>query len=204
MTALPTGRRGQMLALALLALLTAAVWLGAVAPALAWYGDRGEVLAQRRVLAVRMAQVAASAPAVQAKLDAIAAAGPPVRAVLDGATDAIAGAALQQQVEDMTTQAGATLTSAEALPAEQAGAYRRIGLHVSVTGAWPVVVALFAAIDGATPRMLVDDLALQSGLMLGPNGATHPLEASFTVLAFHTGSGTPPGSGTSPGSGTAQ
>ena len=190
-TALPTGRRGQALALALLALLMVALWVGVVAPALAWYGERGEVLAQRQALAVRMAQLAASAPGVQATLDAIAASGPPARAVLDGATDAIAGAALQQQVEEMTTQAGASLTSAEALPAEQAGAYRRIGLHVSVSGVWPVVVALFAAIDRATPRMLVDDLALQSGLMLGPNGATHPLEASFTVLAFHTGTGTP-------------
>lgn len=191
MTALPTGRRGQALALGLALLAAAALWLGVAAPLLGWYADRAETLGQRRVLAARMAEVAATAPALQAEVQAAAANGPPARAVVEGATDAVAGAALQQQVQDMTAQAGATLTSAESLPAEAAGAYRRIGLHVSVTGQWPVMVALFAAIAHATPGMLVDDLQLQSGLLLGPT-TTHPLEASFTVLAFHAGSATAP------------
>jgi general secretion pathway protein M len=192
MMPLPTGRRGQMLALGITVVLIVVAWIGVVGPAVGWYQDRAETLAQRRVLAGHMAAVAATAPALQAELQAAVANGPPARAVLEGATDAIAGAALQQQVQDMTSQVGATLTSAESLPAEQAGVYRRIGLHVSVTAPWTVMVALFAAIQNATPRMLVDDIQLQSGMLLTASNATHPLEASFTVLAFHTGTAAPP------------
>ncbi len=192
MTPLPTGRRGQMLALGMTVLLIVVAWVGVVGPAVGWYQDRAETLAQRRVLAGHMAAVAAATPALEAELQAVAAKGPPQRAVLEGATDAIAGAALQQQVQDMTSQVGATLTSAESLPAEQAGVYRRIGLHVSVTAPWTVMVALFVALQNATPRMLIDDVQFQSGLLLSATNATHPLDASFTVLAFHTGTAAPP------------
>jgi general secretion pathway protein M len=192
MMPLPTGRRGQILALGITVVLIVIAWVGVVGPALSWYGGRAEMLAQRRVLAGRMAAIAATAPALQAQLQAAAASGPPKRAVLEGATDAIAGAALQQQVQDMTSQVGATLTSAESLPPVQAGEYRRIGLHVSVTAPWTVMVALLVAIQNATPQMLIDDLQLQSGVLLSASTAAHPLEASFTVLAFHAGTAAPP------------
>ncbi len=192
MTALPTGRRGQMLALGLTLVAIAVVWIGLVGPALGWYQDRTETLAQRRVLAERMAAVAATVPALRAQVQAAAAAGPARLAVLEGATDAIAGASLQQQVQDMMGQTGATLTSAESLPPEPAGAYRRIGLHVSVTASWTVMVALLTALQTAAPRMLVDDMQLQSGQLLSASNASHPLEASFTVLAFYAGAEAPP------------
>ena len=191
MTALPTGRRGQMLALGLTLVAIAVAWIGLVSPALGWYQDRTETLAQRRVLAERMAAVAATTPALRAQVQA-AAAGPARLAVLEGATDAIAGASLQQQVQDMMGQTGATLTSAESLPPEPAGAYRRIGLHVSVTASWTVMVALLTALQNAAPRMLVDDMQLQSGQLLSASNASHPLEASFTVLAFYAGAEAPP------------
>jgi general secretion pathway protein M len=181
-----------MLALGITLVVIIIGWAGLVGPALGWYEGRGEILVQRRVLAGHMEAMAATVPALQAELQAAAANGPPLRTVLEGATDAIAGAALQQQVQDMTSQVGATLTSAESLPPEQAGMYRRIGLHVSVTAPWTVMVALFTAIQTATPRMLVDDIQLQSGQLLSASKATHPLEASFTVLAFHTGTAAPP------------
>ncbi len=39
--------------------------------------------------------------------------------------------------------------------------------------------------------MLVDDVALRQSLALGP-ADSHPLEASFTVIAFHAGPASPP------------
>lgn len=182
MTALPTGRAGQALAAGLLVLALAAMWLGVAAPALDWYAARSATLANRQALAARMAALIAAAPALQAAAQPA----DPAHALLAGATDAIAEAALQQLVQDMTAQAGASLTSAEALPAAVAGGYRRLGLRVSVNGPWPVLVALFSAIERGSPRMLIDDLQLQPGLLLTP-GARMPLDASFTVLAFHSG-----------------
>ena len=185
MTALPTGRRGQALALALTLVALAIVWLGAAAPALDWYGTRAEHLAEQQTLAARMEAVAATAPALR-QIVAQGNAAPVARSVLDGATDAIAGATLQQSVQDMAVKAGATLTSAEVLPADTVGSYHRIGVHVSVTGGWPVIVALFGAIAGATPRMLVDDVSLRQSLALG-QAEEHPMQAGFTVIALHAG-----------------
>ena len=186
MTPLPTGRRGQVLALGLTVLVAALVWLGAVAPAWDWFAERSEYLAQQQTLAARMASLAASAPALRervARMDSAAAA---PRIVLDGATDAVAGAALQQAIQDMAARTGATVTSAEVLPAETAGGYRRISLRVTVTGAWPVIVALFAAVAQSVPRMLTDDVTLRPSIALGASDR-HPMEALFTVIAFRAG-----------------
>jgi general secretion pathway protein M len=187
MNALPTGRRGQALALAITVIRIAALWLGAVAPPLDWYAGRSEHLAQQRTLAARMAAVAASGPALQRQVAAAESAAPPPRAVFEGGADAVAGAALQQAVQDIAARAGATVLSAEVLPAGQAGAYRRIGMHVLVSASWPVLVAMLSDTLQASPRMLVDDLTLRQSLALGAR-ESHPMEAGLTIIAFHAGS----------------
>ena len=191
MTPLPTGRRGQALALGLALLVIAVIWLGAVAPALDWYGARADQLSRQQTLAARMASIAATAPALQRLVARMDSAAPGPRTMLEGATDAVAGAALQQAVQDMAARTGATVTSAEVLPAETAGSYRRIRLHVTATGPWPGIVALFGAVAEAVPHMLVDDVSLRQSLALGAVDR-HPLEASFTVIAFHAGPPGPP------------
>ena len=191
MSPLPTGRRGQALAVGLALLALAMVWLAAVAPALDWYGARAEHLAEQQILADRMAAIVATAPALRQVLARADSAAPAPSTMLDGATDGIAGATLQQAMQDMAAKAGATVTSAEVLPAEAVGSYRRISLHVTATGGWPVIVALFSAVADATPRMLVNDVSLRQSLALGP-ADKHPLEASFTVIAFSAGAASAP------------
>ena len=190
MRGLPNGRGGQALAVVLLVAVLALAWAGGAAPALAWYADRADYLVQQQTLAARMQAIAATAPPLQRQLAQADTAPPPARSLVDGATDAIAGATLQQAVQDMAARAGATVSSAEVLPAETAGAYRRIGLRVTVSGGWPVVVALLRALAEGLPRTLVDDLSLRQSLALGQTDS-HPLEASFTVIAFHAGQGAP-------------
>ncbi len=167
------------------------VWLAAVAPALDWYSARAEHLAEQQILADRMAAIVATAPALRQVLAQADSAAPAPRTVLDGATDGISGATLQQAVQDLAAKAGATVTSAEVLPAEPVGSYRRISLHVTVTGGWPVIVALFGAVADAAPRMLVNDVSLRQSLALGATDK-HPLEASFTVIAYSAGSASAP------------
>ncbi len=181
---LPTGRRGQALAVAILLLVLAVAGLGAVAPVVGWYQDRQERLQDRRVIAARMAALAATAPALQRAVEAVGAEGPGRRVTFDASSDPVAGAALQQRVQDLVGQAGATMASAEALQADSAGPFRRIGVRVTVSGAWPVLVNLLAAIDEAAPRMLVGDLQLQPTQAI-TTGLAKPLDATFTVAAFH-------------------
>ncbi len=185
---LPTGVGGRILALGLTFLVLVAVWVAAVQPLADWYADRADSLAQRTALARRMTDLAASLPALAGQLTGggTPAGNPPrgmVGATLAGNTDAVAGADLQQRVQEMAVRAGVTVTSTETLPAAAAGAYRRIALHLSVNATWPVLVALLQTMGQASPRMLIDDLQVRgSRLMTQP--AEPPLEVSFTVFGF--------------------
>lgn len=181
--ALPDGRRGRLLALGVTALLLLAVWLGAVQPLVDSY-DAGEAaLRQRRELAGRMADLAATLPTLRRQAATLASAGPPADATLSGTTDAIAAASLQGLLESMAGSAGAHLTSAEALPAEQLGAYRRVALRVTVDATWRTLIPLLQAIERATPRMFVDELQLHAQ-PTSEKVRELPLDISFTVLAF--------------------
>lgn len=180
---LPTGRRGQVLAWALLLVVLAAAWVAVAAPLLDWHAERDEALGQRATLARRMAQVAAGLPDLQRQAAAAAAAGPVAATLLDGSTDAVAGATLQQLIQDMAGRAGATLSSTETLPAETVAAYHRVGVRVALSVSWKVLVQLLLAVEEASPQMLVDDLQIHGVRRIGVAGEP-PLEASFTVLGF--------------------
>jgi general secretion pathway protein M len=104
---------------------------------------------------------------------------------LEGTSDAIAAADLQERLQAMAARVGAPLRSAEALPGEAAGAYRRIGVRVSASAQWPALVRLLEAVAQASPRMLVDDLQLRAAPAMLRSGP-RPMEASFTVVAFRT------------------
>jgi general secretion pathway protein M len=147
-----------------------------------------------------MAELVRTLPTLRQQADAVAASGPPPQMVLSGDSDALAGASLQEQVQEMAAHAGASLTSTEALPASAAGEYRRIGIRLSVSGAWPVLVRLLQSIEQATPRMLIDDVQLQ-GSPVHIQGLGLPLDASFTVLAFRHAAAPAPGGQPEPATG---
>jgi hypothetical protein len=182
-TSLPTGRAGQALALAILAGLVVLIWSVVIAPLSQWYGERADLLGEQQILARRMTDIAASLGDAR-RLAATGSAGrAATTAVRGGSTDAVAGATLQQLVQGMATREGAVLPSIETLPAVQAGAYRRIGLRVSLSAPWPVLIGLLHAIDEATPRMLIDDLQIHGPRMVA-NPVDRPLESSITIYAY--------------------
>jgi general secretion pathway protein M len=183
--ALPTGRNGRVLAAGLAGLALLVVWLVLVSPVLDWYGARGVRLESLRERAAHEAAQIAALPLL--RREAEAAAKTPAHAVLAGKTDAIAGAALQEQVQSMAGSAAAQLSSAETLPAEQVGAYRRIGVRVELNAQLPVIVQLLKSVEEAEPTMLVDDLHLTATPMAA-GGVPLPMDAAFTVYAFRVGS----------------
>ena len=183
--ALPTGPRGRVLALGLLAILLAALWLAVAAPLLAWHAERAETLDRRATLADRMESVAATLPRLRPEAAGAPAAAAP-RALLDGASDPVAGAALQGQLDTLAAAAGIALSSAELLPVEAAGAYRRVSLRLTGIGPWAALIRLLQTIDQASPRMIVDDLQILPAPSLAA-GAAQPVAATLTVIAFRAG-----------------
>jgi general secretion pathway protein M len=181
--ALPDGTRGKLLALALTATGAALLWLGCVQPLAAWYDQRAEAIEQRRALLRRMETLAATLPALrqQASNDR-----PAVDALINGSSDPIASAMLQTTIQGKAARAGATLASVETLPAEARGKYRRIGLRISLSDQWPVLVEVMRSIlqsaDG-TPDMVMDNLQFHAP-PLQTRTAGSPVNAAFTVFAF--------------------
>lgn len=180
MGALPEGVRGRLLALAMTVTALAVMWAGCLQPLIDWHASRAEALEQRRLLLQRMTALAATLPELQRQSSGERA---PVAALLEGQSDAIAGAALQSQVQRMAAQAGAELNSMEMLPGEQRGANRRIGLRVTTAAQWPVLIELLQAVEQGSPRMLVDDLQLRAP-PIEMRASNQPISAAFTVFAF--------------------
>jgi type II secretory pathway component PulM len=71
---MPTGRRGQLLALSLLFVALGGVYFVAVSPLLALYDERAAVLENRRMLVPRLRAAADELPALRARVEQLRAA----------------------------------------------------------------------------------------------------------------------------------
>lgn len=188
-TALPEGRKGQVLAVGLGLVFVLVLWNGLAMPLWGWYQARAEALNARSAIVARMAALAAELPALRGQ----AASAPTAPAfLLEGANDTVAAAALQEKVQQMAAEQGTSLSSIETLGAVSVGRYRRIGVSIATVTSFPALVHLLDALERASPVLLVDDLQLQAAE--GSAGGAPMLQAAMTVLAFRRGdqNGAPP------------
>ncbi len=185
------GRRGQALAVGVALLTVLMIWLGAVDPLWSWYGDRNDLLEQRRALLQRMQVLAASLPAWRAASADKRDEGEAATSMLPGATDLVAAADLQERVQKMATAAGVNLTAVETLPAETtAGRWHKVSLRISLTAAWSVLTDLMRTIEQSPTRILIDDVHFRSPVAVARPVAL-PIQASMVLSGFR-----PAGSGT--------
>lgn len=178
---LPAGRPGRILAVALLVATLVLIWTAAVAPLQALYADRAHRLEQRTILADRMATETAALPSLRQRAAQVGGSTP--NGLIEAQTDALAAAQLQEAIQLLAGAAGATLSSAETLPSDAVDAYRRVGLRVSLTAAWPVLVDLMARIGQAQPVMLIDTLEIHAAPVVWRDQVAS-LSAGFTVYGY--------------------
>lgn len=182
-SALPTGRPGRILALGIAVAIPVALWLGVGAPLMQWHAERAAGLAERRELAHHMEDLLAGIPDLQRRASQEASV-VGADSLLAGDSDAIAAAALQEKVQAIAAQTGATISSAEILPAQDVGGYRRIGLRIAVYArVWSGLVRLLQGMEQATPKMLIGELELRAMPTRAPDVDT-PISATLTVLAY--------------------
>jgi len=182
---LPTGRVGQLLALGLTLLAPMMLGFGIDAPLLDWHGERANALTHRAAFLQRMQALAAALPELQEQATAVAIkAGDAI--LLGGDSDSIASASLQERLQALFMQAGVQLNSIEALPGEEAGAYRRIRLRVSFNASWSVLLGLLREMHVATPALLVDELQVQPALHR-ISTAPGTFDVSCEIFAFRSG-----------------
>ena len=181
---LPTGRRGQLLAIALGLLAVALLWFAIIDPVRSWYDDRAMLLERRETLLDRMRQVAATLPALRAAAAEKQSAGEETAVtMLPGGTDAVAAADLQERVQAMASNAGVNLTAVETLPAATAGQWHRISLRISMNAPWPVLMQLVRSIEKSPTRILIDDVHFHSATLV-TRPTVLPVQASLVVYGF--------------------
>ena len=184
---MPTGRRGQLLALSLLFVVLGGVYFVAVSPLLGLHAERAAVLDNRRMLVPRLRAAADELPALRARVEQLRAAAGTRKITLDGASDAIAAATLQSRIEELATSAGATIGSTESLPAEARPGYRRIGLRYVLSGSYETLVKFLAKLDSATPPLVIDNLHIHGVLRRPGTPAAAGLDAGLDVYAYRDG-----------------
>lgn len=181
--ALPDGRAGQALAVALTLLAVLLVWVAAVAPAIRWYEGRQIRLEQQHRLAAHLRALDAALPALRRDVAASKAHEAARQVLLPGDSDAIAAANLQSALQTLAGRAGASLDSAALLQAKRQGPLRRIAMRVSVTATWPVLIAFLRAIETAHPRMVVGTISITSPSQIDPKKEPK-VQASLSVIGF--------------------
>ena len=189
--ALPTGRRGQALAVAIACLALALVWFGIISPIWSWFDDRNMALDQRQTLLQHMREAAATLPALRADAASNLNRGDTTGAtMLPGATDALAAAALQERVQKMSGIAGVSLSAVETLPATQAGTWHKIPLRISLNAPWPVLINLLRALEDSPVRILIDDVHLHAATLVA-RPTVLPIQASMVLYGFRPAEGSP-------------
>jgi hypothetical protein len=193
---LPSGRSGRLLALGLTALVLLLVWLGVVRPLTELYSRQADELALQQAVALRMARVAATLPALREEAAATPMATPTAAIageLLEGETYAIAAANLQERLQGFAVTAGTSLTSFEVLPVESPGKRvsgepvstdSAVSLRLMLNAPWQKLVALLDLIKAGPLLMFIDDLRLESSRQLLGVGES-PLQVSLTVTGFY-------------------
>lgn len=192
--ALPTGIIGRCFALALLVAVIGILYLLVAVPVLNLYDERQAALARQHTLESRLRAAADQVPALRTRLASLKASASNRKITLEGNSDAIASANLQSLVDELATSAGVTVASTEGLAPDDRGPYRRIGLRIALNGDYENLLALLAAIEKATPPLVIENLQIharlqalalaRSGIAPQPNPAASRLDAGFEVYGF--------------------
>jgi len=153
---------GRVAALALLLVLLALVWVVGLSPLLDSYRADRETVAFASDQLPRLQQLAASAPLLRAELERISRDPTGSTRLLSGASDALAGADLQNRVSQDATRHGLALRSAQVLPPVAEEGFRRIGIRVALEGSIAGLHRLLYTIETSPTFLFVDNLEIRS------------------------------------------
>ena len=153
---------GRIAALALLGALLALAWLAVAVPLLDGYHADRETVTFAAEQLPRLRRLATKTPMLQTELDR-AARDPAGRTrLLGGASDALAGAELQNRVSRDAARHGLALRSAQILPPAEEEGFRRIAIRVALEGNLSGLRRLLYGIETAPTFLFVDNLEIRS------------------------------------------
>lgn len=180
---LPEGRRGQMLALGITAIGLLLIWVAVILPLFSWYQARGALLAEKQALAAHLLHFETELPALRSAVTHLGTADTTAGMLLPGRSDAIAGANLQSNLQEIASAAGTSLDSAAMQTPKASGALRLISVQVSLTAPFQTLIDFLAATATAKPRLIINGITLTAIDTPGQSGPPS-VQASLTVTGF--------------------
>lgn len=103
--------------------------------------------------------------------------------LLPAGSDGGAVAILQDKVQSIITQAGARLTSTQALPVEPGEGHRRIGLRLQFAADIEALRRILHGLESGRPALVLDNLFVR-GRTSRAVGVVNPLDVRIDVFAF--------------------
>jgi type II secretory pathway component PulM len=180
---LPTGRRGQMVAVGVTLAAIMLLWLAIISPLIGFYSSQAERLTEQQAVMHRMEQLVSSRQSLTERAAELGDVAPTKGTLLDGSSIPVATAALQGLVQETAMTAGASLTSVESLPGETGTGYRRVGVKLALSAPWPVLIHFLQALQESDTPMAIDDLQIHSAAEAAKAADQQVFEAGFSVYA---------------------
>jgi hypothetical protein len=178
-----TRRAGPLLsrvaAVAILVLLVAGLYLGAVAPLYAAYQDSVAGIASRQQTLRRYQHTQRQEAALLAERDRVSGNGRTI--LLSPASDSAAAAELQKQAEAVIATTGARLVSVQTLPAADVEMLRRVGIRVRFTADITALRDILFALEFGKLTLQLDNLSIAARTSRAASGQ---LAIGFDILAY--------------------
>jgi general secretion pathway protein M len=185
---------GRLLAVLILVVAVALVYLGAVQPLIDDYQATRDQSEDMQAAMNGFRRIAAEVPVRRAQLATLRQRQAASEGFLQGNNEALVAAQIQNRVKALTEAARGELKSTQVLPAQEEGKYRRITIRVQLTLDLPAAQRLLYGIETASPLLFLDNLDMRAhvadrrrdrGLAAGSDDAM--LDLRFDVFGYVRG-----------------
>jgi len=191
---LPTGRRGKLVALALLVICSVLVFELAVQPTWRAYMSLRDDIDEAGLQLQLYRAVAGQMPALHELKQRLASENPLQPYLLQGRNRALAAAMLQRHLQDLVTEQGGRVMSMRALHHETVGPLEKIKLNARFQVDTPGLKKVVLGIEGNRPLLLVEQMNITSPQSRTRSRTAH-LDVRLTLSGLRVPADTESGNG---------
>ena len=159
---LPTGLRGQFMAVALLLILLLLAYQFVGLPVLNAYQARSQAIEDTERTIRRYRNLLAQEPVLRSFSERYASQRPLAPLLLPGSNPALSGAALQQQLQDLAGRHDVRVLSLRVRQTEEDGLFERIAVEARMQSDMRGLRDLLFDIEQSEPYLFVENLAVRS------------------------------------------
>jgi general secretion pathway protein M len=171
----------RAVAVLLLVSVIAAIYLWAVEPLVAAYSRTDEAIVEARTMVERFDRLGAARAKLMQQAATLDKGETTTVYYLTGGTDAVAAAALQEQVKSLIESSGGTVGSMQTLPTREEQRLQRVALRLQMTATMPSLFHVLHGLETGVPLLFLDNLDIQGRLRQLPQDGVQEQEPVLTI-----------------------